>query len=81
MHTHQVMDTPGVLPRDSRERNLMEKLTLACVEHLPAAIVFVIDGSGLAVLHEIISQHICIHLSECVRISLRMYALGPRGAR
>ena len=80
MHTHQVMDTPGVLPRDSRERNLMEKLTLACVEHLPAAIVFVLDRSGLAVHHENISQNLCIHLSECVRISLRMNALGPRGA-
>ena len=80
MHTRQVMDTPGVLPRDSRERNLMEKLTLACVEHLPAAIVFVLDRSGLAVHPENVSQNLCIHLSECVRISLRMNALGPRGA-
>ena len=32
---YQVMDTPGVLSRPEMERNPMEGLTLAAVEHLP----------------------------------------------
>lgn len=42
----QVMDTPGVLARAEEERNPMEGLTLAAVEHLPSAVVFVMDLSG-----------------------------------
>lgn len=43
---YQVMDTPGVLARGSDERNAMEGLTLASVEYLPSAVVFVMDLSG-----------------------------------
>ena len=43
---YQVMDTPGVLSRPEEERNPMEGLTLAAVEHLPSAVVFVMDLSG-----------------------------------
>ena len=43
---YQVMDTPGVLARAEAERNPMEGLTLAAVEHLPSAVVFVMDLSG-----------------------------------
>jgi nucleolar GTP-binding protein len=43
---YQVMDTPGVLARPDDERNPMEGLTLAAVEHLPSAVVFVMDLSG-----------------------------------
>ena len=43
---YQVMDTPGVLSREENERNPMEGLTLAAVEHLPSAVVFVMDLSG-----------------------------------
>ena len=40
------MDTPGVLSRAESERNPMEGLTLAAVEHLPSAVVYVMDLSG-----------------------------------
>ena len=43
---YQVMDTPGVLSRSEEDRNPMEGLTLAAVEHLPSAVVFVMDLSG-----------------------------------
>jgi nucleolar GTP-binding protein len=43
---YQVMDTPGVLARPEVEMNPMEGLTLAAVEHLPSAVVFVMDLSG-----------------------------------
>mmetsp|Transcript_80879 Transcript_80879/g.242233 ORF Transcript_80879/g.242233 Transcript_80879/m.242233 type:complete len:149 (+) Transcript_80879:1014-1460(+) len=43
---YQVMDTPGVLSRPDEERNPMEGLTLAAVDHLPSAVVFVMDLSG-----------------------------------
>jgi nucleolar GTP-binding protein len=43
---YQVMDTPGVLSRPEEERNPMEGLTLAAVEHLPSAVVYVMDLSG-----------------------------------
>ena len=36
---YQVMDTPGLLARTEDERNPMEGLTLAAVEHLPSAVV------------------------------------------
>ena len=45
-HRYQVMDTPGVLHRPETERNAMEGLTLAAVELLPAAVIFVMDLSG-----------------------------------
>jgi len=43
---YQLMDTPGVLHRADDERNAMEGLTLAAVELLPSAVVFVMDLSG-----------------------------------
>ena len=43
---YQVMDTPGLLARTEDERNPMEGLTLAAVEHLPSAVVYVMDLSG-----------------------------------
>jgi hypothetical protein len=39
----QVTDTPGVLYRPDEERNAMELLTVATLEHLPTAAVFVMD--------------------------------------
>ena len=43
---YQVMDTPGLLPRSEEERNWMEKLTLASMQHIPSSILFVLDLSG-----------------------------------
>ena len=42
----QVMDTPGLLDRADEERNEMELLTLASMQHLPSLVVFVMDLSG-----------------------------------
>ena len=42
------MDTPGLLDRPEDERNEMEKLTFASLLHLPTAVIFVIDPSGLS---------------------------------
>jgi hypothetical protein len=39
----QVTDTPGLLYRPDEERNAMEKLTVATLEHLPTAALFVMD--------------------------------------
>ena len=44
----QIMDTPGVLARPDGERNEMESLTIASLQHLPTAVVFVADLSGLS---------------------------------
>jgi nucleolar GTP-binding protein len=44
----QVMDTPGLLDRPEEERNEMERLTFASLAHLPTAVLFVIDPSGLS---------------------------------
>jgi nucleolar GTP-binding protein len=41
-----MMDTPGVLSRPDEERNIMEQLTLASMQHLPTAVMFVMDLSG-----------------------------------
>lgn len=43
---YQMMDTPGVLSRPDEERNCMESLTLASMQHLPTAVLFVMDLSG-----------------------------------
>lgn len=43
---HQVTDTPGLLNRPEEERNAMERLTLACLQHLPTAVLFVADLTG-----------------------------------
>lgn len=45
----QVMDSPGLLVRkDGQPRNEMEDLTLAAMQHLPTAVMYVMDLSGLA---------------------------------
>ena len=45
----QVLDAPGLLRRGPGEhRNDLEKLTLATLDHLPTAVVFVADLSGAA---------------------------------
>ena len=43
-----MMDTPGLLARPEEERNEMERLTFASLLHLPTAVIFVIDPSGLS---------------------------------
>lgn len=42
----QVMDSPGLLVRPDDERNEMEALTLAAMQHLPTAVMYVLDLSG-----------------------------------
>jgi len=43
----QVMDSPGLLVRSSDDkRNEMESLTLAAMQHLPTAVMYVLDLSG-----------------------------------
>lgn len=39
-------DTPGLLNRAEEDRNAMERLTLACLQHLPTAVLFVVDLTG-----------------------------------
>ena len=42
----QVMDSPGLLVRPDGERNEMEALTLAAMQHLPTAVMYIMDLSG-----------------------------------
>jgi len=42
----QVMDSPGLLVRADYQRNEMEALTLAAMQHLPTAVMYVMDLSG-----------------------------------
>lgn len=42
----QVTDTPGLLNRAEADRNAMERLTIACMAHLPTSILFVLDLTG-----------------------------------
>jgi nucleolar GTP-binding protein len=44
----QIMDSPGLLVRPDAERNEMEALTLAAMQHLPTAVMYVMDLSGAA---------------------------------
>jgi len=43
---HILTDTPGVLCRSEGKRNKMELLTIAALEHLPVAVLFVLDLTG-----------------------------------
>ncbi|KAK9816846.1 hypothetical protein WJX72_006009 [[Myrmecia] bisecta] len=43
---HQVTDTPGLLDRPNEDRNAMERLTLASLQYLPTAVLFVADLTG-----------------------------------
>jgi len=45
---HIVTDTPGLLTRDDINRNRIELLTIATLEHLPTCVIFVTDLSGLS---------------------------------
>lgn len=62
----QVMDTPGLLDRPDGERNEMEKLTYASLAHLPTAVIYVIDPSGLSG-----EQHSSLEAQLRVRETLR----------
>jgi len=42
----QVMDSPGLLVRPDHKRNEMEALTLAAMQHLPTAVIYVMELSG-----------------------------------
>jgi nucleolar GTP-binding protein len=42
----QIMDSPGLLSRPDEERNEMESLTMAAMQHLPTAVMYVMDLSG-----------------------------------
>ena len=42
----QIMDSPGLLVRPDNQRNEMEALTLAAMQHLPTAVMYVMDLSG-----------------------------------
>ena len=42
----QIMDTPGILVRQDHDRNEMEMLTLATMQHLPTAVMYILDLSG-----------------------------------
>jgi nucleolar GTP-binding protein len=42
----QIMDSPGLLVRPDDERNEMELLTMAAMQHLPTAVMYVMDLSG-----------------------------------
>lgn len=44
----QIMDSPGLLDRPDDERNEMESLTLAAMQHLPTAVIYVMDLTGEA---------------------------------
>jgi len=45
----QIMDSPGLLVRtEEGDRNEMESLTLAAMQHLPTAVMYVLDLSGEA---------------------------------
>jgi Nucleolar GTP-binding protein 1 (NOG1) len=44
----QIMDSPGLLVRPDEERNEMEALTLAAMQHLPTAVCYVMDLTGNA---------------------------------
>jgi len=44
---HVVTDTPGLLWRPDEDRNKIERLAIATLEHLPTCVIFVTDLSGL----------------------------------
>jgi nucleolar GTP-binding protein len=62
----QVMDTPGLLNRPVHLRNEMENLTFAAMAHLPTAVIYVLDPSGLSGEH-----HSSLDAQLAVREALR----------
>lgn len=63
------MDTPGVLARPDGERNEMEALTLASMQHLPTAVVFVMDLSGFSGAKSSIKDQVLFLLLVVVFVS------------
>ncbi len=45
---HVVTDTPGLINRSEADRNKIEMLTIATLEHLPTCVIFVTDLTGLS---------------------------------
>ena len=43
---HVVTDTPGLINRSEADRNKIEMLTIATLEHLPTCVIFVTDLTG-----------------------------------
>jgi len=60
------MDTPGLLDRPEEERNEMEKLTFASLLHLPTAVIYVIDHTGL-------SGEKSVDIDTIIQLNLRIY--------
>lgn len=68
----QVMDSPGLLVRDNEdERNEMEALTLAAMQHLPTAVMYVMDFSGAA-------GDKCSSISDQLQLRRQVRARFPR---
>ena len=54
----KIMDPPGVLSRPDGDRNEMEALTLASMQHLPTAVIFVMDLSGYSGLQSSLENQV-----------------------
>jgi len=67
----QVMDSPGLLVRPENERNEMEALTMAAMQHLPTAVMFVMDLSGGA-------GDRCSHVADQLKLRRDIRARFPR---
>eukprot|EP00814_Leptocylindrus_danicus_P010840 CAMPEP_0116021940 /NCGR_PEP_ID=MMETSP0321-20121206/10689_1 /TAXON_ID=163516 /ORGANISM="Leptocylindrus danicus var. danicus, Strain B650" /LENGTH=406 /DNA_ID=CAMNT_0003492913 /DNA_START=236 /DNA_END=1456 /DNA_ORIENTATION=- len=67
----QVMDSPGLLVRADNDRNEMEALTLAAMQHLPTAVMYVMDLSGLA-------GDACSSVEDQLQLRKEMRARFPR---
>ena len=68
----QVMDSPGVLVREQDDqRNEMEALTLAAMQHLPTAVMYVMDLSGGA-------GDKCSSIQDQLQLRTEMRARFPR---
>jgi nucleolar GTP-binding protein len=67
----QVMDSPGLLVRPDLERNEMEALTLATMQHLPTAVMYVMDFSGGA-------GDKCSSVADQLQLRREMRARFPR---
>lgn len=67
----QVMDSPGLLVRADHDRNEMEALTLAAMQHLPTAVMYVMDLSGLA-------GDACSSIKDQLQLRREMRARFPR---
>jgi nucleolar GTP-binding protein len=67
----QVMDSPGLLVRPDDERNEMEALTLAAMQHLPTAVMYVMDLSGEA-------GDKCSSIKDQLQLRKEMRARFPR---